>query len=1150
MSETKWTKQQLDAINTRDKNILVSAAAGSGKTAVLTERIIELLKENKDIDITSMLILTFTKSAANEMKTRIQSKLHEYLITDIQNTHIKNQISLVGQAPISTMHSFCIDIIRENFQILDIDPNFSMGNESVIGILKDEAIEEIFEEKYEDENEDFLKLVDIYSKRNDDSNLIGIIYQIYSFIQSKKEPMVWLYNQAEKYKIQEDNIENNEYFKLLKQEISTKIQQTKIYIQNARKLSQKSDLVYTQTLDEDLKNIESLESCLTKSYDDFVKDISEFKMPRLKTLKKTENTDVETAELVKNIRTNYIKKYGFDELKKYNISSTTYLEQMNKFYPVILALCDIVKEFSIRYKQKKIENNLFDFNDLEHFTLDILDDENCRLKIKQKYKYIFYDEYQDSNEVQDTIIQKIASKNNLFFVGDVKQSIYRFRLAEPQIFIDKYEKYKTDVDSKKIDLSANFRSTKQIIDFCNKIFEKIMIKQISGIDYDDDARLKTLKEGQNEKRNIQINFITKSQYELSKDDDKNMDISELEDEEIMAEVTAKQILDMVNSNENIQFKDIVILKRSLRNSVSIYAKVFRKYKIPIFIDYSQAVFEVLEVGVFIDFLKIIDNIRQDEPLLSVLLSSIGNFNIDEITKIKIYDREEKYFHKIFFKYSHLEDELAEKIRKFIAKVEYYAQIERYMRLDHYIDFIMKDSHYKDYVQSMPQGDMRLANLEIINEKAREFIQNENKSLFYFLIYISSILKNKSDDATPKMISKEQNLVRFMSIHKSKGLEFGVVILNDLQKTFNKQDINREILLDSNYGIGANFIDEEKDYYTTTLAKKAVVMEYEKGARAEEIRILYVALTRAVDKLILNSIAKAGYTKMIENIQSGFFPKALDSINNYQDFILYAIQEDIRNYFKDTDLYEFNEIDAKEILNKKVENIDVKAMFEKKLGEISLSNEERDKIKEKYTNVYKYSQDIEKMIKNSVTSLSKQKNKYIIETMLNYKDINRNLDFSSAQIGTLNHLFLQNIDFSKKYSRDDLEEKLEELISLEFITRQESDVINLDKIYEFINSDFGKRIQSADKIYQEESFITSYDGGILTGIVDLFFEENGYIVLLDYKTDDVKEEFAKEHSQKYQEQINLYKQAISQAFSKPVKESYIYFLSINKQIRMD
>ena len=643
MSETKWTKQQLDAIKTRDKNILVSAAAGSGKTAVLTERIIEILKENKDVDITSMLILTFTKSAANEMKTRIQSKLHEYLITDMQNTHIKNQISLIGQAPISTMHSFCIDIIRENFQILDIDPNFSMGNESVIGILKDETIEEIFEEKYEQENSDFLKLVDIYSKRNDDSNLIGIIYQIYSFIQSKKEPIIWLYNQAEKYKIQENNIENNEYFKLLKQEISSKIQQIKIYIQKARALSQKADLVYTQTLDEDLKNIESLEFSLSKAYDNFVKDISEFKMPRLKTLKKTENIDIETAELVKNIRTNYIKKYGFDELKKYNISSTTYIEQMNRFYPVILALCDMVKEFGVRYKQKKIENNLFDFNDLEHFTLDILDNENCRLKIKQKYKYIFYDEYQDSNEVQDTIIQKIATKNNLFFVGDVKQSIYRFRLAEPQIFIDKYEKYKTDVDSKKIDLSSNFRSTKQIIDFCNKIFEQIMIKQISGIDYDDDARLKTLKENKNEKRNIQINFITKPQDEeyiqdeLSKYDDKNMDISELEDEEIMAEVTAKQILDMVNSNENIQFKDIVILKRSLRNSVSIYAKVFRKYKIPLFIDYSQAVFEVLEVGVFIDFLKIIDNIRQDEPLLSVLLSSIGNFNIDEIFLSKIKD---------------------------------------------------------------------------------------------------------------------------------------------------------------------------------------------------------------------------------------------------------------------------------------------------------------------------------------------------------------------------------------------------------------------------------------------------------------------------------------------------------------------------------
>lgn len=1171
----KWSINQQDAINTRGKNILVSAAAGSGKTAVLTQRIVDIIIKEK-ISIDSMLILTFTKAAANEMKSRIQSRLYKYLQENGKDIHIKNQIGLIGQANISTMHAFCVGLLRENFEVLDIDPNFTLGNNSVISILKDEAIQEIFEEKYESQDEDFLNLVNIYSKKNDDSYLINIIYQIYTFIQSKKEPIKWLYEQAEKYNIK--NINDSEYMSVMKKDIRLNIESLKSIIQNAIDLCKNANLKYEETLIQDMENLIYLEQILQKDYDLFIKEVSQLKYPKLKSIRKNEDVDMSVVEKVKNIRDYHIKKYGFEELKKHNINTSIYAKQMKDYYPVILSLCKLVEEFKSRYMAAKLEKNIFDFNDLEHQTLKILNDEDCANKLKQKYKYIFYDEYQDSNEVQDTIIQKIASKDNLFFVGDVKQSIYRFRLAEPQIFIDKYELYKTDKNSKKIDLSENFRSSSRVIDFCNMIFEKIMTKDVAGIEYDDSARLKYHKKKYKKnyeiiknkkltsenikfklypKSSVKINILTnieeKNKYsDYEKEND--IDISDFEDEELMAELTAKQIIDMINSKKNINYRDIIILKRSLKGSVNIYSRVFKKHNIPLFIDYSQAVFEVLEVSLFIDFLKIIDNIRQDEALLAVLLSSIGKFDIDDITKIKIYDMKEKYFYNIFFKYAReVQDELSEKIAKFIKKIENYADIERYMQLDEFIDYIMTDSSYKDYISTMPQGEMRIQNLEIINEKAREFIQNENKSLFHFLMYIDAILKNKSDDITPKSISKEQNLVRLMSIHKSKGLESRIVIINDLQKKFNMQDKNKAILLDAKYGIGSNYVDIQDDYYMPTLAKKAVLSEYESGARAEEIRILYVALTRAKNDIILNSIGKATYYKLIENIRTGFFPKGLESINNYQDFILYAIADDIRDNFSNTKLYQFNEIDIKDIILAEEEKTDLRQKFEDMLKNISLSEEEKKLIREKYTYDYEYKDYITKQVKTSVTSLAKKnielKSKYIVEKLFDYDYHKKINDFTPEKIGTLNHLFLQHIDFKKDYTSDDLEKQLADMIKSDFITQEESEVINLKQVYNFIKSDIGKRIKKSQNIYQEESFIDSYDGTLLSGVIDLFFEEDNHLVLLDYKTDSVRKEDVKEHAKMYKEQINLYKTAINKAFDKEVKQSYIYFLSVGEIVEI-
>ncbi|MBF1051860.1 MAG: UvrD-helicase domain-containing protein, partial [Peptostreptococcaceae bacterium] len=441
------------------------------------------------------------------------------------------------------------------------------------------------------------------------------------------------------------------------------------------------------------------------------------------------------------------------------------------------------------------------------------------------------------NEVHNSIIQSISQKDNLFFVGDVKQSIYGFRLADPSIFMQKYESYKKNDNSIKIDLSSNFRSTKQILDFCNKIFEIIINEQTSSMKYDEDAKLISNDKYCYNQEHIQINL-------LDRDSEIEDDIAlDLQKDDIMAQVTAKQILEIMNKDKSIKFSDIAVLKRSFSNSISSYQKAFRKYNIPVFIDYSSAIFEVLEVSIFIDLLNIIDNIRQDIPLISVMMSNIGGFTIQEITQIKSYDIKTKYFHQILLKYANDEekkdDGLSKKVSKFINKIANYTRLERYMRLDEFIEFVMIDSKYKDYVLSMKSGDMRFQNLSIVTEKAREFMQNENKSLFNFLTYINSILKNKSDKEEPQKISENQNVVRIMSIHKSKGLEFPIVILNDIDKKFNTIDTKKQIVLESNFGIGVDYVNLQEDYYTKTLAKRCIINKIQKNNLAEEIRILYV-----------------------------------------------------------------------------------------------------------------------------------------------------------------------------------------------------------------------------------------------------------------------------------------------------------------------
>ena len=1148
MNKTTWTPKQQEAIDTRNKNILVSAAAGSGKTAVLTQRIIDLVTK-ESIDITSMLVLTFTNAAANEMSGRIQKKMYEYLEENRNDKHIKKQISMVCGASISTMHSFCINIIRENFNFSDVDPNFVIGNESTIAMIKHESIEEILEEKYENQDEDFLLLTEIYSSRYDDSKLIDIVYKIYNYIQSKKEPLRWLDEQVDKYI---DISVDSEYFKIIVQDILATLDDL---IEKSKTIYKMSiGTAYEENILSDIDKLQYLKDIAEKNgYDYFVDNIQTFSLSRLKAKKKTD--DVQLTDIIKDVRTNIIKKIIDKSLKKHTIKSETYIKYMKESYKIVKSLCNIVAEFDRVYKEKKFEQNIFDFNDLEHFALDLLKKEEICEKVRKKYSYIFYDEYQDSNEVHDSIIESIADKNNLFFVGDVKQSIYGFRLADPSIFIKKYEDYKINTeDNAKIDLSSNFRSSRQILDFCNIIFENIMVKRTSDMDYDQEAMLRTNDDTPYNEKNIELNFIDKSHDE----DDEIVEelLLSLSDDDIMANLTAKQIIRMMEEDKSINFKDIVVLKRSFSGGTSAYSNAFLKYNIPVFIDYQSSSFDLLEVSVFIDLLKIIDNIRQDIPLLSVLMSSVGGFSIEEITKIKSVNLEEKFFYNNFLAYEiEYDDEITAKIKKFIKKIKEYSKLQNYMRLDEFIDFVLLDSKYKDYISSLPSGEMRLQNLSIVREKATEFMQNENKSLFNFLLYLDYILKNKADKIEPQKVSENQNVVRIMSIHKSKGLEFPIVILNDIQKKFNMQDTKKEIIIDSKLGIGVDYVNVDENYYLPTLSKKCIIANMKKSILSEEIRILYVALTRAKKKLILNGCVNTNLQKIRSYLGTGLFPKNLNDIDNYQDLILYALRNDNEFFIENVEddkkdrICSVNFVNIESLTDNVLEKEDKKTKFHKILSSVILTEDEKKALDKKYYFDYKYKADIEKEIKLNVTSLTKEKNKYRIEKLVSYSEYTDKSYFSPEKIGTLNHMFLQHIDFKKSYAEDDLKNQLIYLVDNEFITKEESEVINISRIQDFLGSEFGQRIKNSKTIYKEESFVMNYNGSVLSGTVDLFFEEENHIVLVDYKTDHIPLNEVTKRASYYKSQLDMYKEAIQKAFGKEVRQSYIYFLSLGKYLEV-
>ena len=1188
-----WTKEQKDAIYKKDSNILVAAAAGSGKTAVLVERIIQKII-NDGIDIDKLLVVTFTSAAASEMRERVLEAIYSKLEDEPDNENLQKQLILLGKSNICTIHSFCLDIIRNNFFEIDLSSNFRIANEEEIELLKQESLEDVFEELYENEDKDFEKLVDTYTGYRGDEPLKEIVLNIFKFIQSSPFPHDWLEENVKKFKPlnNEMDFSRTDWGKILlneiREEVIDGIQSLKVYRNKCEKYSDMEK--FTNCLSTDIDNLKVFAEKLEESWD------SSFEFYNSCQLFGRWPTDKKVTMILKDeaktARDNVKKKVNDVISKILLYNSKEAFADIYEMYETLRILKDIIFKFEAEYIRKKKEKNIIDFNDIEHYALKILTQKNedgnyipteVAKKYQDKFEEIAIDEYQDSNEVQEYILNMVSRGNNIFMVGDIKQSIYKFRQACPELFLNKYNKYALNGNENglKIQLFKNFRSRENVLSLTNLIFESIMSKELGDIDYTEEEFLNygaDFDEEQNDLGKAEIHLIDLENTE----EDEIFEGDKIEKQEIEAKFVANKIEELVSKEYKvkdkkegyrpIKYRDIVILLRATANVAPVFEKELLAKNIPVFTDATSEYLDTIEIQTIISLLKILDNPIDDIALVSVLRSEIGKFTDNELVEIRLIDRESKFYYALKKAKEELTGNLREKIEKFWENLECWRNQSEYLSLAELIWKIYTDTGFYEYCGFMPNGALRQANLKMLFERAKEYEKTSFKGLYNFIRFIEKLRTGTGDMSAAKIIGENENVVRIMSIHKSKGLEFPVVFISNFSKSANLRDLSDNILLHKDIGIGPEYINYERRIRYSTSAKQAIKVATRREVLSEEMRVLYVALTRAKEKIIITATGRKVENDLekkqeLYNIYNSNNPKInpilVKKFSSYLDWLeLVSFSDNSKDLIK-IQIHKKNEIDFDNSKkNRELPEFDFNREFD--IEEISKQiNFEYEHIletelpsKSTVTRVKELAYenqivDFEKIV-NTEVGLEK-----VIPQFLEEDDVR----ITASRKGTLIHMLLQKIDFRQEYNMQKLNELMESLVSKNKITRKEANSINLNRILDFLNSDFALKIKNAKEIQKEKPFCTKVlakeiykkatDETILVqGIIDLYFiDENDKLVLLDYKTDYVEKGQEETLVHKYKKQLEIYKKALEEGVNKQVDNIYIYSIYLNKEIEI-
>ena len=1184
MANVKWTEEQQQAIKEKGANILVAAAAGSGKTAVLVERIINKVI-NEKIDIDRILVVTFTSAAASEIRERILEAIYKKLEENPEDTNLQKQINLINKANISTIHSFCLDVIRNNFYELDISSNFRVADTTEIELMKYEVLDELFEEKYLSNDKDFEDLINIYTGYRGDEGLQNLVLNIYKFIQSSPFPEKWLNDKVNLFKNTNQDFAQTIWGKTILENIEEELTEGIMQLQNILKDMKKIDELskFTKIIQEDIYNLEDILR-YTNSWDNTLTKINNLVWQKWPTDKKI---TIDLKEQAKEVRNKVKEIINKSIKKKIAYDSIQANEDINEMHVTLTKLKNLLVEFMFKFASKKKEKNVVDFNDIEHFALKILIGENGEAtelakKYIEKFQEIAIDEYQDSNLVQEQILTSISKGNNIFMVGDVKQSIYKFRQARPELFLEKYKNYnlKQEISGNslglKIQLFKNFRSRENILNITNLVFQNIMSEKVGEIEYNEkeylnySAGYKEPEENTDYAGKTELHIIDlKEKEEIFINDeeiDEKIEVEKIENSVLEAKFVAKKINELLNSNymvfdkeqgyRKITPKDIIILLRATTNIAPIYEKELADLNLPVFSDSSSQYLDTMEIQIIVSILKIINNPIQDIPLVTVLRSPIFAFTDNDLISIRLTDKSCSFYESMIKARLVVNEQLNSKIDNVIYYLEKWKQEEKYLPLDELIWQIYIDTNLINIVGLMPNGAIRQANLKMLFEKAKQFENASFKGLFNFINFIDRLKNNNGDLSSAKLIGENENVIRIMSIHKSKGLEFPVVFLCGTGKSFNMRDLNEDILLHQDMGIGPKLIDFERRIEYDTLAKEAIKLKIKLETLSEEQRILYVALTRAKEKLIITGISK--------DLEKDFKQKRelLQIYNENMNIIDYKLVKKYKTYLdwlelvylknenKITDiatLYTYTKTDLeKELNNKEQEKLN---NIKEKIFENTKDLKDTENIKEILNWKYRYKKSSEIPTKTAVTRLQAEEDKKIELTEIP-KFMGKEKKITPAEKGTLMHLCIQRLNEKQTYTKETIKQMIQSLVLKEIITTTEADAINIDTLYKYTKSALWNDLSKAKEIHKEQPFyinipakeiyenIETDENILVQGIIDLYYiSEDNKLILIDYKTDYVKK--PEELINKYKTQLSIYKKALENSLNRRVDETYIF-----------
>lgn len=1179
MAEIKWTQEQKRIIDARNANILVSAAAGSGKTAVLVERILErVLDRERPADVDRFVVVTFTRAAAAQMKLRLQKRLMEKLEGHPGDMHLQRQVGLVSSAHISTVHSFCRYVIQNYFHRIGLDPSFRQGTESELALLKSETIEKILEEEYANGAEDFVAFAGLSIFNRSDAAMADMVFQLYNQAMSEPFPEEWIAHMEQMLSVQDgEEWERSPLVRALLADTRRLLEGMKEEQKELLLVCGEPDGPYyfEKQLTDLSELLDLLLSC--QSYSSLQKELGSMKFSNM-TGKKDDTVNEEKKQLVANGRNQCKEELKTLQKELYAVDVDGQLADLAEMAPPLLTLLRLTGKFLAAYGEAKRDRNIVDYNDLEQLALAILYEEDekgvrrrsaAAKELSDYFVEIMIDEYQDSNRVQDTILYAVSRDGrddfspNLFMVGDVKQSIYRFRNACPELFSEKLQTFSLEEGTRhlRIDLHQNFRSREIVLQGVNAVFEQVMKPDIGGVSYDADARLLAGR----------VFSDTEGRTADSIDLYVLVDNKEMEWEGRQAAACIREMMDEENPlivlGENgyrpVEYRDIVILVRSVRSLGQPVFLALSEAGIPVVMEHTQGFFETREISLMTAMLQVLDNPRQDIPLAAVLVSPMFGFEEEELASIRLQARDKDLYSSL------LAVQGNEKAAHFLKLLSGLREKIPYVTVAELIEDIYRETGIYETVMMMPDGAQRTANMDLLMELAREFDETAYHGLYQFVRYINRIREQKEEMGEVNIVGEGENAVRIMTMHKSKGLEFPVCILMGLGRNLTKKRKDSHITVHPELGIASPIWNTGKHTKKDNMFCSALSRLKAREDLGEELRVLYVAMTRAGEKLILIGSAeeknlacgKMNYLRrsrmksyldmLMPAVLSGgsfFHPEFVSKENLLEEAVSGIVEERVSAealYNFDTGIC-YNE--------------EIRRLLEK-MDSVSGEDAQALPVKVSVSDLKKMSmEEPEEMITPNIFGDTFNDEEMPVPSFMAEGDEEKIKQ--GTAYGTIWHQVMASIDFAKTQTEAEIKEAIEELVGQGRLRPEETSVLHYGRLKRFFSSELGGEMRKAaasGKLCREQPFVihcpasrvfpgrTETTPVLVQGIIDAYYESRNGIVLVDYKTDTIREGEEGKLVERYATQMAFYKEALETMLDRPVEACVLYSFSLGRAV---